>query len=55
MNTVPYKYRNVINPWQTPKEIRLAIKFITKMLRRINISEEDALLLLRTNQPDRKW
>lgn len=32
-NPVPGRYRNVINPWQTPKEIRNGVKFIEAMLR----------------------
>ncbi|MHB8407730.1 MAG: hypothetical protein ACYDHY_06405 [Acidiferrobacterales bacterium] len=41
---VPWKYRNVVCPWQTPKEIKLACRFIDKML--LGKSEERCKLLL---------
>ena len=53
MNYVPWKYRNIINPWQTIKEIRLAIKFANQMTRKM--FEKDILILFRANEPDRKW
>lgn len=31
IHPVPWYYRNVINPWQTPKEIKLAVKFVQAM------------------------
>lgn len=29
---VPFNYRNVINPWQTAREIDSAVKFIDRMV-----------------------
>lgn len=53
MNGVPYPYQNVINPWQRPREIKLAIKFINQMLK--HWPEPDALKLLRADEPAREW
>jgi hypothetical protein len=55
MNPVPWKYRNVVNPWQSPKEIRLATRFIDRMVKRFKLSGHEELALLRAEQPDRRW
>lgn len=53
MNPVPDKYKNVINPWMTPSEIRSAAKWLDKMLAKLDLSpiDEQALLCyhLKTN------
>jgi hypothetical protein len=50
---VNWLYRNVINPHQTPKEIKIAEKFITKMIKDMPWEERERLL--HTDGPDRAW
>lgn len=55
MNPVPHRYRNVINPWMTPKEIRRSVAFIESMLLKLGMCYQDEDELLRTFQVDRNW
>jgi len=56
MNFVPTKYRNVINPWQTEKDIGSAIFFIVKMMSAHPNDNWDTILNTNNMQgPDRKW
>lgn len=52
MNPVPWLYRNVINPWQTEHEIRIACKFLDRM--RKGMSEELQATLFRVDY-ERDW
>lgn len=54
-NEVPRRYRNTINPWMTPREIRNSVKFIERMLKKLQLSEKAESELLRLNRPDRDW
>lgn len=47
------KYHQVINPWQTPREIKRATKFIDAMLK--GKSPEECRQLLRLDEPPRFW
>ena len=53
MTEVPPKYRNVVNPWQTAREIKLAVKFIERLVR--GMPEGEALVLVRADEPNRVW
>ncbi len=55
MNPVPWKYRNVVNPWQTVREIKNALKFIDKMIKKLGFNEEKEYDLLGSGKPDRDW
>lgn len=55
MNEVPWKYRNVVNPWQTEREILLATRLIERMLKKLKLAPEQELELLRSRAPDRSW
>lgn len=46
-------YRNVICPWQTPKEIYLAEKSVRSLMKKF--SREEQIRLLRLDVPDRVW
>ncbi len=50
-----YRFRNVICPWQSIREIRAQAKTVASMLKKLALSpeEEDALLYL--DRPDRIW
>lgn len=50
-----WKYRNVINPWQTPREIRSAEKMIDRMLAKLKLTQQEEFDLLRAEAPDRDW
>lgn len=52
MSPVPSAFQRVINPWQTPREIARAVKFIEAM---IKASKLDVHALLRLNDPPRDW
>lgn len=47
------KYHQVINPWQTAKEIQRAAKFIEAMLK--SKSDVECRQLLRLDAPPRFW
>ena len=49
------KYCNVINPWMTDREIRNSMKTIEKMLKKLQLSDEEESELLGLNRPDRDW
>lgn len=51
--TVPPDYRNVICPWQTPREIRAQSKFLDRMFRKLDPFERRELL--RLDSSDRVW
>ena len=40
MNPTPWKYRNVINPWQTPREIANAVTGLDRMMAKLNLTKE---------------
>lgn len=46
MNSVPHKYRNVINPWLRVSEIESAVKFNEKMLAKLGLSPTEEAELL---------
>lgn len=46
-------YQRVINPWQTPRELQLAVRFIERMLK--GKSETERRELLRLDEPMRHW
>lgn len=46
MNPVPDKYRNVINPWMTPSEIKASAKWLDKMLAKLDLPPEAEAHLL---------
>lgn len=52
---IPWKYRNVINPSQTEREIKLAARFIDRMLQKLGLDEQAQLELVNANKPDRVW
>lgn len=49
------KFRNVICPWQSEREIKNAEKFITAMLKKLKLSEEEERKLLLLDRPDWVW
>lgn len=65
MNFVPHRYRNVINPWQTEKDIQSAVRFCSIMAYKIlgivqvNPGEEEGVEEYRKvfglDRPDRDW
>lgn len=48
---MPWKYRNIINPWQTYKEIRKAINYLDRLFK--GCSEEERKECTREDDPDR--
>jgi hypothetical protein len=54
MNEVPKRYRNVINPFQTLKEIKSAIKFIERMISTVKDHQEIGPILGH-DRPLRDW
>ena len=50
--TVPWKYRNVLCPWQTENEIKRQVSFLNKMTR--SWSEEKMRRVLRLDY-ERQW
>lgn len=50
---VPWRYRNIINPWQTPREIRNATKFLDRMFK--NVPEPERIEMTREQEEDRQW
>ena len=55
LSPVNPKFRNVLCPWQTEREIRSQEKTIEKMLKSLKLSEEEEQKLLGLNLPDRVW
>jgi len=55
MSPVFARYRNVINPWQTPREIKTQEKTVSKMLAWLKFSKEEEDKLLFLDKPDRVW
>jgi hypothetical protein len=53
---VPSRYRNVINPWQTQKDVQSALFFIGKMMKD-HPDENWELIMNSFNErgPDREW
>jgi len=46
MNPVPPKYQQVINPWQTPNEIRNAVAWLDRMMQKLHLPAVDESRLL---------
>lgn len=55
MAMVPSIYRNVINPWQTPSEIKAGVKHLDKMLFKLSYPEDKLIEILLLNKPDWDW
>jgi hypothetical protein len=64
MNEVPERYRQVINPYQTPKEIASAVKFCSRIafhiLGVVSVTGEEEgwdvyAEVFGLNRPPRKW
>lgn len=56
MNYVPHRFRNVINPWQTPKDIQSAVMFILKMMKDREYDDwEWTFNTFNDRGPDRVW
>jgi hypothetical protein len=56
MNYVIHRYRNVVNPWQTRKDIEHAIFFIAKMENDHPKDDFDVIMNSDNNRgPDRVW
>lgn len=53
MNSVPHRYRNVINPWQTAREIRAAVKYLDRLLR--DVLPHDLNRFTRVDEGPRSW
>lgn len=54
MSPVPWLYRNVINPWQTPREIRLAVRSIEKMVKARGFDDEQVRAMVSVGM-ERVW
>jgi hypothetical protein len=52
---VSSKFRNVLCPWQTERELRSQSKTIERMLKKLKLTEEEERKLLRLDLPDRVW
>lgn len=52
---MPSKFRNVLCPWQTEREIQSQTKFIERMLKKLKLTEEQERELLFLDKPDREW
>lgn len=55
---IPWKYRNVIHPDQTDREIKSAVKFIDKMIVKLakrGWTEEQQLELVNSHKPNRDY
>ena len=55
MNPVPAKFRNIINPWQSRREIRGQAKTAEKILGRMKDDPQAAPQFLMEHVPDRVW
>lgn len=53
--SIPEDYRNVICPWQTTKELRLAVKFVDQLLRKLKLTPPERAAILNIDKPDRIW
>lgn len=51
MNFVPHRYRNLINPHQTKREIRGQVRFAETMCRGLDLATRPRVT--RENEPDR--
>ncbi len=55
MNKVRDLYRNVINPWQTPSEIKAGERHLDRMFFKLGYSEELLTKILLLDRPDWDW
>jgi hypothetical protein len=55
MNLVPHKYRNIICPWQTKKDILTQAKTADKIIAWIGKDPERIEEFLMEHVPDRVW
>ena len=49
------KYRNVLCPWQTKRDIKSQQKTLDKMLAELQLTPEAEAKLLGLDRPDREW
>lgn len=52
-SSVPHRLRNVINPWQTEREIKTQAKSAEKILNKVPKDKHSEWL--EVNSPDRNW
>lgn len=53
MKLIPARYRNILNPWQTKRELRSQIKTLDKILKKL--TDDERAPLTRELEPDRDW